>query len=233
MAWSAYPTGFLSHQPRRVDDVATQWHSCRSTLVRRKERSPSTTGAGPPLLLDTKPARLGLPVPHAAIPYHRNQALSSGDADHRCKWPGCRICGSSVTSTPWLDDFGLVILPTGPRVRGRRSGDTVSPADFALVLGDSPLPTWPHRHIRWQDFWIPNDRVQALDGLHEALRRAHDGERVEVICSGGIGRTGTALAALAILDGLSPNQAVTWIRDNYNRRAVETPWQRRWLRTVR
>lgn len=138
-----------------------------------------------------------------------------------------------MTSTPWLDDSGLVTLPTGPRVRGRRSSDNVSPADFALVLGDSPLPSWPYLYVRWRDFWIPSDRVRALDALHEALRRAHAGERVEVICGGGIGRTGTALAALAILDGLSPNQAVDWIRDNYHSRAVETPWQRRWLRTVR
>lgn len=133
----------------------------------------------------------------------------------------------------WLDDSGLITLPTGPRVRGRRSSDQVSPADFALVLGDSDLPSWRYRHIRWRDFWIPSDRAQALDALHEALRRAHEGERVEVICSGGIGRTGTALAALAILDGLSPKEAVTWIRDNFHPRAVETPWQQRWLRKVR
>ncbi len=123
--------------------------------------------------------------------------------------------------------------PTGPRVRGRRSGGAASPAHFALVLGDSPLPAWPYRRIRWRDFWIPSDRVKALDALHDALRRAHEGERVEVICRGGIGRTGTALAALAILDGLSPNQAITWIRGNYHPRAAETPWQRRWLRTIR
>ena len=117
---------------------------------------------------------------------------------------------------PWQDDCGLVTLPTGPRVRGRRSSDKVSSADFALILGDSSPPDRPYRHIRWRDFWIPNDRVQALDALHKALRRAHDGERVEVVCSGGIGRTGTALTALAILDGLSPNHAVTWIRSKYH-----------------
>ena len=137
-----------------------------------------------------------------------------------------------MTSTPWLDDTGLVTLPTGPRVRGRRLSDTVSPADFALLLADGPVPTWPHRHIHWPDFWIPSDRAEALDALHEAHHRAQDGERVEVTCRGGIGRTGTALAALAILDGLPPNQAVTWIRGNYHPRAAETPWQRRWLRTV-
>jgi len=137
-----------------------------------------------------------------------------------------------MASAPWLDDTGLISLPTGLRVRGRRSSDTVSPADFALLLGEGPVPTWAYRRIHWPDFWIPIDRDEALDALHEAYRRAQGWERVEVICRGGIGRTGTALAALAIIDGLAPNQAVTWIRDNYHPRAVETPWQRRWLLRV-
>jgi protein-tyrosine phosphatase len=86
--------------------------------------------------------------------------------------------------------------------------------------------------VRWPDFWVPTDRADALDALHEAHTRALSGERVEVACHGGIGRTGTALAALAVLDGLPPKQAVSWVRASYHPRAVETPWQRRWLRTV-
>jgi hypothetical protein len=77
-----------------------------------------------------------------------------------------------MTSTPWLDDTGLVTLPTGIRVRGRRLNDAVSPADYTLLLADGPVPTWPHRHIRWPDFWVPSDRADALDALHEAHRRA-------------------------------------------------------------
>jgi len=140
---------------------------------------------------------------------------------------------STIATEPWLDDNGLVGLPTGPRVRGRRMGDTASAADFALLLADGPVPAWPHRRIRWPDFWIPVDRADALDALHEAHRRAHAGERVEVACRGGVGRTGTALAALAVLDGLPARQAVSWVRSTYHHRAVETPWQRWWLRAVR
>jgi protein-tyrosine phosphatase len=51
-------------------------------------------------------------------------------------------------------------------------------------------------------------------------------ERVEIACGGGYGRTGTALACLAVLDGVPSDQAVAYVRDHYNSRAVETPWQR-------
>ena len=77
------------------------------------------------------------------------------------------------------------------------------------------------------------DRAGALDALHEAHGRALAGERVEVACKGGVGRTGTALAALAILDGVPASESVAWVRERYNPRAVETPWQRMWLRGVR
>ncbi|MER7460628.1 protein-tyrosine phosphatase family protein [Micromonospora sp. NPDC126480] len=133
----------------------------------------------------------------------------------------------------WAAQPGVVLLPSGAAVRGRRVGDEVPPADFALLLAPGPVPAWPHRRIRWPDFWVPVDRADAIDALREALRRARAGERVEVACKGGTGRTGTALAALAILDGLPPEDAVTWVRRHYRPRAVETPWQRRWLRHLR
>jgi hypothetical protein len=129
----------------------------------------------------------------------------------------------------WADRAGLIVLPGGAEVRGRRIGKPASPADFALLLAAGPVPDWPYRRVRWPDFWVPVDRADAIDALREALRRAYAGERVEVACKGGIGRTGTALAALAVLDGLPAQRAVPWARAHYHPRAVETPWQRRWL----
>jgi hypothetical protein len=133
----------------------------------------------------------------------------------------------------WDDVIGVIALPGGARVRGRRLADPCSPADFTLVLADGPLPAWPHRRIAWPDFWVPTDRRDAVDALREAHARALAGERVEAACRGGRGRTGTALAALAVLDGLSGQDAVRWVRAGYHHSAVETPWQRWWLRSLR
>lgn len=134
-----------------------------------------------------------------------------------------------MTATAWSSPAGVVTLPGGAMVRGRRLGDVVAPADFALVLSRGPAPAWPHRYVAWPDFRVPLDRDDALDALRQAHQLAVAGARLEVACRGGVGRTGTALAALAVLDGCSPTEAVTWVRTVYHRRAVETPWQRRWL----
>jgi protein-tyrosine phosphatase len=84
------------------------------------------------------------------------------------------------------------------------------------------------RWLRWPDFGLPADPVAAADAFAEAWTRA-EAERVEVACAGGQGRTGTALACLAILDGVPSKEAVKYIRANYSTRAVETPWQRRFV----
>jgi protein-tyrosine phosphatase len=75
---------------------------------------------------------------------------------------------------------------------------------------------------------MPSDRAATAAALHEAWARA-EVERVEVACASGYGRTGTALACLAVLDGIPNRQAVAYVREHYALRAVETPWQRRFV----
>lgn len=127
----------------------------------------------------------------------------------------------------------VVVLPSGARVRGRALADTpLTAADFLLALANGPLPSWPHRRINWPDFWIPTNSSEALDALDDLLRRAREGQVVEVACRGGRGRTGTALAALAVLDGMAATEAVNWVRKTYDAKAVETPWQAWWVKRV-
>ena len=128
---------------------------------------------------------------------------------------------------------GVVELPDGRRVRGtgvRRPRDDAPDPDFAVyLLGSDPqITTWPNQWVRWRDFHLPTSTEDAVTALKAAHARAAS-ERVEVACDGGRGRTGTALAALAILSGVSPDDAVAWVREHYEPKAVETRAQRRWV----
>lgn len=129
---------------------------------------------------------------------------------------------------------GVVRLPSGRLVRGRGLRRPMPPGPAptfgVYLLGRPPPPVdWASQWIRWPDFWLPSDRTRARETLREAWERAA-GERVEVACGGGRGRTGTALAYIAVLDGVPPDEAVAWIRARYDRHAVETPWQKRFVR---
>ncbi|HEV2069212.1 MAG TPA: protein-tyrosine phosphatase family protein [Acidimicrobiales bacterium] len=128
---------------------------------------------------------------------------------------------------------GVLVLPSGRLVRGRglRTPLPNGPLPhFGLyLLGHAPdPPPWPYRWLRWPDFRLPSDRAAARDALIEVRERIAE-ERVEVACGGGRGRTGTALACLAVLDGVPPSEAVAFVRQHYDHRAVETPWQRRYV----
>lgn len=84
------------------------------------------------------------------------------------------------------------------------------------------------RWVRWPDFGLPRDRRDAVEALRGTWLRAAD-QRVEIACGGGRGRTGTALACIAVLDGVPAEHAVRFVRTHYDPRAAETPWQRRYV----
>lgn len=128
---------------------------------------------------------------------------------------------------------GIVRLPSGRLVRGRGLGrpapDGASPA-FGVYLLRRPPPAvpWESRWLRWPDFRLPAVEAEVLPALTEAWQRART-ERVEIACAGGRGRTGTALACLAILDGVPNFMAVAFVREHYDPGAVETFGQRRYV----
>jgi protein-tyrosine phosphatase len=137
---------------------------------------------------------------------------------------------------PWVDGKGVVELPDGRRIRGRGLRHALPDGQqpqFGLYLlaRDPGLFEWEHRWVRWRDFRTPTCARDAIAALDEAHERAVT-ERVEVACGGGVGRTGTALAGIAVLAGVPADEAVAWVRQRYDKHAVETPWQRRWVRNL-
>jgi hypothetical protein len=134
---------------------------------------------------------------------------------------------------------GAIAMPDGVWVRGRGLRNPAPggpPPAFGLYLGSAglrrrhdPLLTWPHAWVDWPDFRVPRDHREAARAIRALHERARDGEAVEVACGGGVGRTGTVVACLAVLAGLGPSDAIVWVRAHHHPRAVETPWQRRWV----
>lgn len=159
---------------------------------------------------------------------------------------------------PWDGSApGVLRLPSGRLVRGRglrygrvvggggaRGGggggggsdgggeDGLREPEFGLyVLGKRPPETtWPMRWVHWPDFWLPGDRAGAIDAIRDAWDRTGS-QRVEVACGGGRGRTGTVLSCMAVLDGVPRREAIAYVRAHYDSKAVETPWQRRFVHT--
>ncbi len=132
---------------------------------------------------------------------------------------------------------GVLVLPSGRRVRGRGLRRPLPPGPRpslgVYLLGRAPAdPGWEHHWVRWPDFRLPADPAALHAALAEAWERAAT-ERVEVACGGGTGRTGTALACLAVLDGVPPGEAVAFVRRAYRPRAVETRRQARFVAAFR
>ncbi|WP_331766701.1 protein phosphatase [Embleya sp. NBC_00896] len=139
-----------------------------------------------------------------------------------------------MTETWTPADPGVLSLPSGRLLRGRGlrrplpTGPTPTYAVYLLGKQPPEVP-WESRWLRWPDFRLPSDRADARAALGEAWERAA-GERIELACGGGRGRTGTALACIAILDGVPADRAVEFVRREYDSHAVETPWQKRYVR---
>ena len=101
--------------------------------------------------------------------------------------------------------------------------------DYGFYLDTSWRPSWNADVIDWEDFGLPADAEATADAICRTFRRATRGERIEVGCIGGLGRTGTVLACMAILAGIAPEQAVDWVREHYDPAAVDTPDQEAWV----
>lgn len=125
-----------------------------------------------------------------------------------------------------------VIFPDGTRVLASsiaERDEQLSGRDFGLYLDPQWNPTWPAELIDWPDFGLPPDGTLAAAQIRAAFARAKSGEGVEIGCLGGLGRTGTVLACMAVLAGVDSVDAVGWVRENYRAGAVETSEQENWV----
>ena len=120
----------------------------------------------------------------------------------------------------------IVTFPDGSWVQATGAGrpeDDPTP-DFGLYLDGcwAGAGDWERELLDWPDYGLPADTEVADRAIEGAFDRARSGERVEVGCVGGIGRTGTVLACMAILAGVAAVDARAWVRANYRADAVET-----------
>lgn len=144
----------------------------------------------------------------------RGRALSAPRQPSRSQ----PVPSSQPASSDARADFELILLGTHQQFEAQTAH-----ADEA-GNGTAVESRW----VKWPDFRLPSDPADAASAFAEAWARASS-ERVGVACAGGRGRTGTALACLAILDGIPSAEAVAFVREHYHPRAVETPWQRRFV----
>jgi hypothetical protein len=151
--------------------------------------------------------------------------------------PGCRDAGHGHQRFERHRHRTPVVLPDGTTVVAVSFEDAdpygrEQAPDFGVYLDGRWDPPWPHGSIAWPDFGVPDERGAATASLQDALDRARSGERVEIGCLGGHGRTGTALACLAVLAGHPADDAVAWVRRTYCDRAVETDEQADFVRRM-
>lgn len=131
---------------------------------------------------------------------------------HVHRTPVTLIDGTSITGVTFLEDDH----------HGREAAQT-----FGLYLDERWDPPWSHALVDWPDFGLPTDPEAFRAALLDVRQRAQRDERVEIGCLGGHGRTGTALACLAVLAGTPASEGVASIRATYCPKAVETAAQER------
>ena len=81
--------------------------------------------------------------------------------------------------------------------------------------------------VEWHDYSEPEEIW--LEVAQYALEQIQAGKNVDFGCFGGHGRTGTALATILILQGVTVGLAMKNIRDQYCEEAIESQSQVDWL----
>jgi len=111
-------------------------------------------------------------------------------------------------------------------------------ASAVLVCSPGFRPPFAQRPSRrivvypWPDLGVPRDPRRFKQALRWLLEQASEGRRVEIGCAGGHGRTGSTLAGLLVLQGLSPQEAIRRVRRTYCVEAIESAEQSAMIRQL-
>lgn len=82
--------------------------------------------------------------------------------------------------------------------------------------------------LNWPDMTAPSHiGIRFWSRLLEMLPQS-----TCVACVGGHGRTGTALASLLVADGMDPEKAIVEVRTKHCRKAIETPAQEAYIKSL-
>jgi hypothetical protein len=122
---------------------------------------------------------------------------------------------------------GVEVHPSS--LQDRKPGDGKPVPDFGLYLASSWKPASLAYYLDWPDYGIPTWYEVAYQSIQDAYGLAEGGSFVEVGCIGGHGRTGTAVACMAIIAGVPTCEAVEWVRKNYCEHAIESEKQEWWV----
>lgn len=144
--------------------------------------------------------------------------------------------GATVFASAWLDKPD----PPGPLAQGGFSGqpdvgfylDAKWASSTIVVSPGARLPFARQRRdggtmviYPWEDWGVPENMPCLRRALTWLLQQIGDGKVVEVGCMGGHGRTGTALACMVVLKGLTAKKAINRIWSDYCEEAIETQRQ--------
>lgn len=112
----------------------------------------------------------------------------------------------------------------------RKEGEYVP--QFGLYFDWGWKPWWRAEHIDWPDMSLPTKLEVAFEQILAATELALTGVDVEFGCIGAHGRTGTALAVVNVILGCEAQEAISHVRNNHCKHAIETPrqeWYVHWV----
>lgn len=141
---------------------------------------------------------------------------------------------SSLTSRQWPNKTLIINNGAINRVKPTAKAlpihaDETSPLRFLVDAKYSVVSAVDELHVNWTDFGVPPVGKEYWEYLVEQIV-ANDYQTVACTCTGGHGRTGTALACLsAVVLKLNGAEAVNFVRKNYCTQALETVGQENYL----